>query len=194
MRGGPSRDRVRVPSIKEDLGEDPARWLDRDLTARPTYANVTTDDRGHTHVDVVPDSQVSTDGEMVIDRIKSIDSLELIEAWRAVERLLADKHDRDVREPIINALDERKETLEEIGERPDRLVMCDPDDVPSTESVATWDTDDGEQRTIASASSSFRAATDGGRDRGMADASSLVLWWLFVGVVCLLALWAVVVL
>jgi len=31
MRGGRAPDRERFPGIAEEIGEDPARWLDRDL-------------------------------------------------------------------------------------------------------------------------------------------------------------------
>lgn len=85
--------REQFPDLREDIGEDPARFLDHDLL----------DDVGMR--------------DLALTRIESIDKLAVISAWRAVERRL----DRQTRQAILDALDEREADLEELGERPDRL-------------------------------------------------------------------------
>jgi len=98
MRSGVSRDRERFPELREQLGEDPARWLDWSIPGER--------DRER----------------MVRTRIESIDRIEVIRAWKAVERRLGRGEDGGPRSGIVQALDEREAVLEEIGERPDRLV------------------------------------------------------------------------
>jgi hypothetical protein len=58
---------------------------------------------------------------MALDRIASIDKFSVLNAWRAVERNLADQDDRDPRSRLMKELDKREHELEQIGERPDRL-------------------------------------------------------------------------
>jgi hypothetical protein len=90
-------ERMRCPTLVESIGEDPARWLDADLLAD--------DDRA----------------SMVKTLIDGIDSLQRVRAWRAVERRLAARDDRDPRAPIMQRLDQREEWLKLHGERVDRL-------------------------------------------------------------------------
>jgi hypothetical protein len=81
--------------MKDDIGENPARFLDRDLD-EPN--DETTD---YTH------------RRMVRDRIRGIDKLAVVNAWIAVERRL----DRGPRDHIIRLLETRKSHLQEYGER-----------------------------------------------------------------------------
>ncbi|WP_324662424.1 hypothetical protein [Haloarcula sediminis] len=97
--------RIRCPSLVEDIGEDPARWLDWDLLADSARA------------------------AMVRTLIDGIDTIERLRAWRGVERKLAnDDQNGDARNPleeprgpIMQRLDQREEWLKLNGERPDRL-------------------------------------------------------------------------
>ena len=102
-------DRLRCPNLVEDIGEDPARWLDWDLLADPERA------------------------EIVRTLIDGIDSMQRLRAWRGVEQKLAnDDENGDARNPleeprgpIMQRLDQREQWLELNGERPDRL----PDEI-----------------------------------------------------------------
>ncbi|WP_424001216.1 hypothetical protein ACOZ4I_15765 [Haloarcula salina] len=95
------RERLHCDRLRDQIGEDPARWLDWDLLS---------------HADR---------REMVFDLIDGMDSLQRVRAWRAVERRLAARDDRDPRAKIMQRLDQREEWLELHGERPDRLP-CGP--------------------------------------------------------------------
>lgn len=108
---------------------------------------------------------------MVMDRIASIDRIEVLDAWLAVELDLERGDDGSPRKKIIGALNRRKKELEVIGERPDRLTRREePRDLPPVET--TWaDRPDVEvasdrstfMRTSRSTSSNDSAvATDGG--------------------------------
>jgi len=71
---------------------------------------------------------------MVRTRIESIDRIEVIRAWKAVERRLGRGEDGGPRSGIVQALDEREGVLEEIGERPDRLeVRTEPQNLAPVE-------------------------------------------------------------
>ena len=146
--------------LKRKLGENPARFLDHDLV-----------ERGHRHTD-------HTLQRLVRARIRGIDRLEVVNAWIAVERKL----DRGPRDQIIDLLEERKDYLEDHGERPDlRTTSLDERppryqlhhrDLPDAN--VTVVTDDGEcvpyeeRPTAASVGSTFdstakrEVATDGG--------------------------------
>jgi hypothetical protein len=91
------RDRLECASIREQIGEDPARWLDWDFLA----------DSGRK--------------VLVMSLINGIDDMQRLRAWRAVERRLAARDDREPRGPIMQRLDQREQWLELHGERPDRL-------------------------------------------------------------------------
>lgn len=81
-------------SLRDQIGEDPARFLDHRIFGNPCGM-----------------------GRLMHARIQGIDDLETIRAWRAVERNI----DRGPRDRVLEWLDEREQELEEIGERPDRL-------------------------------------------------------------------------
>lgn len=102
-------DRQRFPHLKDDIGEDPARFLDR-----PIF------DGG---------SGTSSPGLFIRARIRGIDRIAVVRAWLAVERRL----DRGPRDRIIELLEEREQRLEEIGERPDRLQERDGRELPDTQ-------------------------------------------------------------
>lgn len=95
----PSADRERFPKLVEDIGEDPAQFLDHDF--------------------------VRADGDTplrtAIARIKGIDSLQVAHAWLAIERRL----DRGPREQVVDVLEDRIAFLEAHGERPDDLPSED---------------------------------------------------------------------
>ncbi|MFB6091617.1 MAG: hypothetical protein ABEK02_01255 [Haloquadratum sp.] len=155
MTGRRTRDRVEFPRLRERLGEDPARFLDRDLVSDPAAQR------------------------MVRDRIAGIDSLEVLSAWRAVERKLAEHHDREPRQGVLDALDERGIWLDEYGDRDDRTTRIDRG--PPLESCAVFLDEDGnerESRYVYESSSAFgrdldayldtdesTVATDGGEHR-----------------------------
>lgn len=106
--------------IKDAIGENPAHFLDRDLVQN-----------GHNQL--LPD--------MIHDRIKGIDRLDVLNAWRAAERKLQrgqdiqslpdevdadalDFHEHDIepgRKRVLDALDDREAYLREHGERSDRV-------------------------------------------------------------------------
>jgi hypothetical protein len=145
MSGGKpaaTRDRATFPALRERLGEDPARWLDREI--------------------------VDSGTSMVLDRIESIDDLEVIRAWKAVERNLGRGRGGDPRSGVMSALEEREQTLEEHGERWERLDRPSPDErvTESASCGVEWsDRDDGERDTgvsLVRQSQRGRAATDGG--------------------------------
>jgi hypothetical protein len=149
---GQTSDRETFPSLAEDLGEDPARFLDRELIERGP---------GHTN---------ETAKALVVARIEGIDRVEVARAWRAVERALAEKHDREPRQAIVKRLEERVAWLEAHGDRDDRLgEPRDPEELHeraeeiATESVARWPDRDGSERSAVYRSSSWKTlAADGG--------------------------------
>lgn len=153
MSGRRTRDRVEFPRLQERLGEDPAKFLDRDLVG----------DRNAQR--------------MVRDRIAGIDSLEVVSAWQAVERHLADHYDREPRKGVVDALAERGQWLEEHGDRDERSTRIDSG--PSLESCVVFLDENGNERSSRSVhtkSSPFgrdldaygtdseAVATDGGTD------------------------------
>jgi hypothetical protein len=93
-------DRETFPKLREDLGEDPARYLDV-----PMFA-----EGGGT-------TRLAT----AMVRIRGIDKLEVANAWLAVERRI----DRGPRQRVVDAIQERIEYLEEHGERPNDLPTED---------------------------------------------------------------------
>lgn len=126
-----SVNRAQYPGLRDDIGEDPARFLDHDL------------------------HQDENMKRLALARIKGIDTIEKIEAWRAVERNL----DRETRDQIINELDQRRAILEEIGERPDRLEFGPFQSAEDRESESDQETSD-EPRTAHEKLQRLRA--DGG--------------------------------
>jgi len=99
-------DREQFPHLKDDIGEDPARFLDRPLFD-------------------ASDGQTSS-AWFIAQRIGGIDRIEVCRAWKAIERRL----ERGPRDRIIELLNEREQRLEEIGERSDRLEPIDRESTP----------------------------------------------------------------
>jgi hypothetical protein len=99
------RGRERFPGLREDIGEDPARYLDVPMF-RPPGADGS--------------SPLST----AMARIRGIDQLAVANAWLAVERRL----DRGPRERVVDALQERIEYLEGHGSRPSDIPTTDGPD------------------------------------------------------------------
>ena len=140
--------------MKADIGEDPGRFLDRDLLTRPGQ-----------------DADVSPGAALVRARIRGIDRLERIAAWRKVEHRL----DRGPRKGVLDLLDEREEAVREEGERDlpgltprqrrQAAAAVAPDDPPEP----TWTDREGGTRT----STRSRPRTFGGPDdAGDADAGA----------------------
>ena len=182
----PSHDRKRFPSLREDIGEDPARWLDRDLVTPECRKVQVSRDRSRSPADVrlVPDRAVSSGEAFVRARIRGIDRIAVCRAWRAVERALGRGPDGGPRERIIALLEQRERELEDIGERPDRLEhgpwpscdCCDGESLSAEDlreqraqkrskaGSLTTDKSKGGAKTSSSASTLSEFATDGGRD------------------------------
>ncbi|WP_135830655.1 hypothetical protein [Halorussus halobius] len=98
--------------LTEDIGENPARFLDHDL------------------VETGPEDTDHSLARMVRDRISGIDRLEVIGAWRAAERRLASEQDREPRQAVLNLLDDREAFLQEHGERPREWGIQWPHELP----------------------------------------------------------------
>lgn len=128
------RDRARYPSVEDAIGEDPARFLDRDT-------------RGRDPLDAL---------RLPIARIRGIDRLEVLARWQAVAR------DLDAHPAIIDALRTRGNTLREHGERPRRDP--DPDALrkraaelaPEDPRDAVFLDEDGEEYVRSSADTRLR--------------------------------------
>lgn len=138
-QGSNRTERLRCPTLKDDIGEDPARWLDADMLANP--------DRK----------------ELVWSLIHGIDTYARLRAWRAVELKLAnDDENGDARNPldeprsaILKRLNQREEWLDLHGERPDRLPIgprescgcCDSDEFVTAEELRERDRQESAHRT-----------------------------------------------
>ena len=83
------------PEPSRQYGENPARFLAAELAV---------------------DDGDGTSGELMLARIRGIVSTELIDYWLGVENWLAMHEDREPRDRVIDALEERKAHLEEHGE------------------------------------------------------------------------------
>jgi|GEM_PF-5337179 len=138
------RDLPELPGIEEDIGHNPARFLDWDLVGHA-------DRKG-----------------LLKSRIRGIDKIAVCRAYWAAE------HHPDVgptdgpREGVLRLLDQREEFLEEHGERPERL-MFGPRRPPEYYATETDDDRDEKPRTAAAKLSrmrSERVATDGGERDG----------------------------
>ena len=99
MRDKP--DRERFDHLREDIGEDPARFLDRDLLSD------------------------SNSRMLALARIRGIDRYAVASAWLAVERQI----ERGPRARIVDQLEERKEFLSVAGDRDERTPE-DPQVLP----------------------------------------------------------------
>lgn len=106
-QAGDRRERMRCPKLAARIGEDPARWLDADMLSN------------------------SSRKDLVFSLIDGIDSIERLEAWRAVEKRLAnDRYADEARNPlsepraaIMQRLDQRAEWLALHGARTERLPL-----------------------------------------------------------------------
>lgn len=138
-------DRETFPRLQEELGEDPARFLDQPLF----------DGGDHT----------SSPGAMMRARIRGIDHLATLRAWKAVERNL----DRGPRDRVMELLEDREEYLQQHGDRDKRTTESDherpPKDVYVVEDGERIPSDEYEYADTAIAkatSTSTEVATDGG--------------------------------
>ena len=131
--------REQFPQIAQEIGEDPARFLDAPL--------------------LEPDREGASPFLLAQARIHGIDRFDVLQAWITVEVAL----ERGPRKQVIGLLNQRKSELDELGERPDRLGdsrLFNPD---PPESVAVWpENDDGQQSTTYSASKYRNATTSAG--------------------------------
>jgi hypothetical protein len=131
--------RERFPEVAAEIGEDPARWLDKPVT------------------------NDNDAGGMARIRIQSIDKLSVAEGWIEVEHELS----RGPRQEVIKWLRERILELEKIGERPDRLEPVNRTK-PETEAYLVRDGDrvpwSEVDRSVGITSDErpFAVATDGG--------------------------------
>jgi len=90
------------------VDEDPVRWLDRDLSRQRVGQLAGDQDTG------LPVEQ------WLRTRVEGIDEVGVLNAWKHAERELAARDDREPRAVVMDALDDRLETLVEDGERWDR--------------------------------------------------------------------------
>lgn len=151
--------------LRDDLGEDPGRFLDRDLLSRPAAYHRVADDHGGVRMEARPDTACSTAAALVEARIQGIDRRDRLSAWKAVERRL----DRGPRKPVIELLEQRERELEELGERPDRLDDQERRDPEPTESVVEWpERDGGERSAMFSSDRVFGGPTEADVEEGSA--------------------------
>jgi len=137
-QGQSGKGRAQFPGVQEDIGEDPARWLD--------FALIDDQDARR----------------MARIRIKSIDQIDVARQWIEVERHL----ERGPRKKIIAWLNERIKRLEQIGERPDRLEERDGRKTPETSWTLNGEDWEDVDRSVGVGSDdrAFAVATDGGED------------------------------
>jgi hypothetical protein len=62
------------------------------------------------------DAGDGTTGELMLARIRGLETIALCRFWLGVERWLAREHDREPRDPVVDALEAREATLQEEGE------------------------------------------------------------------------------
>ncbi|OYR82799.1 hypothetical protein DJ84_09545 [Halorubrum ezzemoulense] len=62
------------------------------------------------------DTGAGTSGELIVARIRGIATRELVNYWEGVERWLARRDGRGPRDDVLDALQERREELEEQGD------------------------------------------------------------------------------
>lgn len=167
-QGGSSSTRcfesVDIEEVVDQIGENPARWLDHDMFDRGGMVRTKVEQRGHREkVRLVEDSDVSTWGTMVQARIDGIDDLLTVRYWMEVEAALGNDGIREdcPRDVVMSLLQERADELKQIGERPDRLSLG-----PRQSYEEFQDGDDGltaedlrEQRTSSITSASTSSTT-----------------------------------
>ncbi|WP_154018474.1 hypothetical protein [Halolamina rubra] len=110
--------REQFPGLRADLGEDPARWLDRDLFSHGVTRLEARDAPAYNEASqhVVRDTDVSAPGELIRDRISGIDEIAVARAWKAIERRL-ERTPEGGRDVVIGYLEDRIDELEANGER-----------------------------------------------------------------------------
>lgn len=174
-----SSERARNPDIKAEIGEDPARWLDCDLTARTQTRLQPDNSPRKAKYKLVTDTDTSTRGKMLRARIRGIDSLAVLRHWFEVENRL----DRGPRQQVLDLLHQRADYLKEAGQRPDRLPhgprptcdCCDDDGLTAADlrkqertttrqPTSTSAPSTAESSTSSSASTLDQFATAGGDD------------------------------
>ncbi|GAB7010481.1 hypothetical protein [Halorubrum trueperi] len=117
------------PANALEHGENPARFLVEEITI----------DNGH-----------GTTGELMLARIHGLETIALCRFWLMIERHLADQEDREPRDRVVNALEQREDTLRKRGEglaqtglsteeRRERAAVLE------TESVAVLVDEEGEE-------------------------------------------------
>lgn len=136
----PGLNRQVYPHIEEKVGEDPARFLDREILVQSGLQTVTRE--GYR-----PDVRVSDPLEFIASRIQGIDRLEVIGAWLYVEADLLRTPDRsetdqrrDGRPKIRELLHERATELEAEGGRDEKLqhrreIVVDDDQEDDVETI-----------------------------------------------------------
>lgn len=92
--------------LKQDVGENLARFLDRKISNPPPR------------------------NSMFRARLEGIDRLDVVGAWEAAERRLAREQDREPRQHVMDLLNQRRKYLEEHGERPRELTTQWPHELP----------------------------------------------------------------
>ncbi len=136
------RSREEFPEVAEEIGEDPARFLDYPLLASSA--------RG------------SSPFQLAKARIQGIEYKDVVARWLYVERRL----ERGPRERVLELLKSQMAHLEEHGERDDQ-PRADPSEVPSTKTHARFLDENGNERDRTSSAASKMATlrADGGEQR-----------------------------
>lgn len=78
------------------------------------------------------------DADDVRPLVRGMDRIARVRAWRAVERALGRGVGGGPRSDVLDLLDDREATLEEIGERPDRLAHGPREDCACCPSYDEW--------------------------------------------------------
>jgi hypothetical protein len=150
--GQSGSDRKEFPDIESEIGEDPARFLDKPLAPDP-------------HGDTTPMALAKA-------RIRGIRKASVAARWLEVEHRL----ERGPRESIVERLEQRARQLQEHGERdlPGRSAeeLREQAEEIATASVAVWPDRAGGERSSTYSSVAERqqrareqqVATDGGED------------------------------
>ena len=117
------------PEPSRQYGENPARFLAAELAV---------------------DDGDGTRGELMLARIRGLETIELCGFWLAVERALANSEGREPRQRVERAIRERKAHLEEYGEGLSQAGMTPAERrgaaaERSAESVAVLLDEDGEE-------------------------------------------------
>ena len=117
------------PENAAEHGENPARFLIEEITV---------------------DNGDGTTGELMLARIRGLETIALCRFWLGVERYLAAQEDREPRDRVVDALEEREEYLEEHGDGLaqsglSREEIRERNEEIDSESVAVLLDEDGEE-------------------------------------------------